>query len=214
MRKLLSTLLLTLCAIHLSAQTNAVIFVDKDGNEIGDGTTITVNTPTTDDFGITIIPSGIYVKNTMSDDTGIHINYNIQTLENGSLQICFPMTCVSNNASGAFKTDNGMMTGNETRDLQTEWLPDTYGKCTVNYQIELMKQTSVFPPKYESIGMGPKITINYVYSDPAGINDINGDSKATIMARYDTSGRRLTDACRGLNIVKTSDGKVIKQIVR
>lgn len=150
----------------------------------------------------------------MSDDTGIHINYNIQTLENGSLQICFPMTCVSNNASGAFKTDNGMMTGNETRDLQTEWLPDTYGKCTVNYQIELMRQTSVFPPKYESIGMGPKITINYVYSDPAGINDINGDSKTTIMARYDTSGRRLTDACRGLNIVKTSDGKVIKQIVR
>lgn len=214
MKKLLSTFLTAFCALPLLAQSSTIIFTDENGNEIADGTTITADKTVTDDFGDMLIPSGIYVKNLSAEDAGVRINYIIKTLDNGTMQICFPMACVSKNTTGTFKTDNGMMSANEKRDLQTEWLPQTYGKCTVTYQIEMMKQTSVFPPKYESLGTGASITVNYVYADPAAINAITDDSHSATSAYYDAAGARLARPRHGLNIVRKSDGKVVKQWIR
>ena len=184
MKKLLSTLLAAFCALPLLAQSN-IVFTDENGTEIADGTIVTANKPVTDDFGEMLIPSGIYVKNQSAEDAGVRINYTVKTLDNGTMQICFPMSCVSKSTTGSFNTDNGLMSANEKRDLQTEWLPQAYGNCTVTYQIEMMKQTSVFPPKYN------KHTAANVY--------------------YDAAGARQAQPRHGLNIVRKTDGKVVKQ---
>ena len=214
MKKLLSTFLVAFCALPLLAQSSTIIFTDENGTEIADGTTITADKPVIDDFGDLLIPSGIYVKNLSDDETGIRINYTIRALDNGTMQICFPMACVSKSTIGAFKTDSGLMSANEKRDLQTEWLPQAYGRCTVTYQIEMMKQTSVIPPKYESLGTGATITVNYVYADPSAINGITDDSRSATSACYDAAGARQAHPRHGLNIIRKSDGKVVKQWIR
>ena len=214
MKKLLSTFLAAFCALPLLAQSSTIIFTDENGTEIADGATVTANKPVTDDFGEMLIPSGIYVKNQSADDIGIHINYTISALDNGTMQICFPMTCVSKSATGTFMTDNGLLSANEKRDLQTEWLPQAYGRCTVTYQIEMMKQTSVIPPRYESLGTGAAITVNYVYADPSAINGITNDSRSVTSTCYDAAGARQAHPRHGLNIIRKSDGKVVKQWIR
>lgn len=210
MKKLLSTLLAAFCALPLLAQSN-IVFTDENGTEIADGTIVTANKPVTDDFGEMLIPSGIYVKNQSAEDAGVRINYTVKTLDNGTMQICFPMSCVSKSTTGSFNTDNGLMSANEKRDLQTEWLPQAYGNCIVTYQIEMMKQTSVFPPKYESQGMGATITVNYIYADPAAINGVTDNKHAAASAYYDAAGARQAQPRHGLNIVRKADGKVVKQ---
>lgn len=214
MKKLLSTLLAAFCALPLVAQNSTIVFTDENGSEIADGTMITVNKPVTDDFGEMMIPSGIYVKNLSAENAGVRINYTVKTLDNGTMQICFPMSCVSNNATGTFKTESGLMAASEKRDLQTEWLPQAYGSCTVTYQIEMMKQTSVFPPKYESQGTGSAITVNYVYADPTAINVITDNSHDATSAYYDAAGARRAQPRHGLNIVRKTNGKVVKQWIR
>lgn len=214
MKQLLFTFLAAFCTLPLLAQSSTIIFTDENGNEITDGTTITADKPVTDDFGDMLIPSGIYAKNLSAEDAGVRINYTVKTLDNGTMQICFPMTCVSKNTTGTFQTDNGVLGANEKRDLQTEWLPKAYGKCIVTYQIEVMKQISVFPPKYESQGTGSTITVNYVYADPSAIKGITDDSHAAARAYYDAAGARQARPRHGLNIVRKTDGKVVKQWIR
>ena len=171
MKKFYTTFFLTvLFALVTNAQNlNTIVFVDKNGNEIANGSTLSANTAVEDDFGDIQIHSGLFVKNLTTTEVGVRIHFSVQTIENGMFQICFPVTCITKTAAGNYETGSDLMAGGEQRDLQTEWTPQSYGQCTVTYQIELMKQLSGFPPQFESLEMGPEITVNYSYSDQSGI---------------------------------------------
>lgn len=54
------------------------------------------------------------------------------------------------------------------------------------------------------------ITIRFVYSENAAVKGITGEERPEVVARYSIDGARLNGAHRGLNIVKLSDGRVIK----
>ena len=94
------------------------------------------------------------------------------------------------------------MKAGEKRDLQAEWIPkkDAYGTCSVELQLVLTKGLG---------SKGPKITVNMIYSDPASVNNLNGE-QATEVARYNAAGQRIDASQRGLHIVKLSNGKTKK----
>ncbi len=215
MKKLYLILFSLLLMTNINAQDlNTIVFVDKNGNQFADGSTIIANSAVEDDFGDMVVHSGLYVKNISTEAIGVRIHVDVKTLESGMFQICFPIACIAKSATVNFETGSDLMSAGEQRDLQTEWIPQTYGKATVTYQIELMKQLSGFPPQFESLAMGPKVTVEYLYADPTSICIADADGTAIVVARYGVDGRELSAPQRGLNIVRYSDGRVVKTFVR
>lgn len=214
MKKLFTLCMFLLTTASMMAEdSNTFQFTDKDGNAIENGATVTVKTPVTDAFGEVILPSGIYVKNVSAGDAGIRIHYTIETLENGTFQICFPVSCITKNATGDFVTDSDLMSSGQSRDLQSEWLPNTYGQCKVTYQIEVMTQTQILPPKFEPKEMGSKITVLFTYADPAGIEETTGNNNhQSVIARYSLNGRKLEAPHHGIVIERLSNGQTIKTL--
>ncbi len=155
-----------MCCITAMAQNlNALTFVDKSGNTLPNGTTLTVKDAVENDFGDILLPSGLCVKNNSAADQGVRVICNIKTIDNGNMQICFPTNCISKNAAGQFNTSSGMMAAGETIDLQSEWLPTADGRCTVVYQLQLMTPQADNPLKYDEGEMGPTLTVKYEYGN-------------------------------------------------
>lgn len=212
-----------LMSIGAFAQTDLNTFqiVDKKGNVITDGTTLTLTeTENSPQYGL-IISTGLSVKNTTAEEQAVGIDLNITKMENGSVSCCFPANC-QQFTLGEYIDANSpdIMEANETRDIQTEWIPKAYGKCTaiLQFKVHDIEMQEIFGTKFPAAGAfrayGPKITINFEYKDPAGINDITSDSNAKVVARYNANGMRVNSAMKGLNIEKLSNGKTIKRILK
>ena len=58
------------------------------------------------------------------------------------------------------------------------------------------------------------IYIDFVYSDPAGIKDVNKADNTAEIGRYTADGQLISAPMKGLNIVKLANGKTIKQMVK
>lgn len=215
--KRISTLFLSaFCAATLMAQNlSTIVFVDKDGNEIANGSTISITTAEEDEVtGDAVLYSGISVKNKSADDAAVRISVDVQRLDNGLFQICFPTACITKNATGAFETGSDQMSAGEVRNLQTEWTATTAGSTTVTYQADLMTQLSGFPPQYEFRENGPKITVSYTY-DPTAIQQpsvANATAPASATGYYSLDGRQLRAPQHGISIVRMSDGTIRKQL--
>ena len=91
MKKILtSVLFLLLCSTMLMAQSaGTLIFVDKNGNEISDGTTINRQDVAEDDFGEILMHSGLYIKNTSNENTGVRMKCSIIS-KSASLRAAYP----------------------------------------------------------------------------------------------------------------------------
>lgn len=186
--------------IGMMAQENA-IFVDAatGGNEVADGSVITVNELDGDQ-----ISSGLYVSNTTSDPIYVSVEYDIQTLPNGTSQICFPMNCVSQTKVGTYETQYGTMSANETKSLQAEWMPEAYGTSTVVYTIKYYKKDGAFPSyTYTYIGDGPSVTVNYEYKDPAGVNATTLTDNVRSTEYFNMAGQKVGNPTKGVYVKRT-----------
>ena len=176
MKKLFSSLILFFCAMAPSmAQTGESFqFIDAQDNTVPDGSTITV------------------VKNVGLTAEYVRVVYDITTLDNGSLQVCFPVTCNSQEAKGTYETTPGSMAPGAVYDLQSEWFPTAFGTCVVTYRLEVMKQVGLFPyQSYEKVADGPSVTVVFNYADPARIAATKRQASPT-SACFDLLGRPVT----------------------
>lgn len=200
------------------AQTdlNTLKFVDKNGNVVEDGSTITV-TDVEEKEGQLQINSGLYVKNFSNEEQGTSMDFTILQMDNGAPQCCYPHTCIpgTNEVGKEYSTFNDGIEAGESLDMQTEWIPAGYGQCVMTFQLKIMNVTEkvVFGMPLKSYdefkAYGPKITINFVYRDPAGINGIKADD-AKVAAVYNMNGQLLSAPQKGVNIIKYTDGKTVK----
>ena len=129
-------ILLSLCLLTLSASAQQYVFTDKNGNVLEDGVTITCNEAEDDGFGGIALSPGISVKNVnASEGSQLAIEATISKIDNGSVQLCFPTNCQVYNATGTYEpSEKATLATGETKAIQTEWLPETYGECTVTYK--------------------------------------------------------------------------------
>ena len=102
---------------------NTFQFIDKDGNVVPDGTTITRMELVDDLFGECYISTGLYIKNTSDVSANMQVAYQIETMDNGEFQICFPVNCVRKSSIGNFTTSSGSLDADAVSDLQCEWFP-------------------------------------------------------------------------------------------
>lgn len=224
-KTLLATAIMAVCSMNAMAQTDLETFqfVDKDGNVVADGSEITVYEPETVN-GSLQINSGLFVKNTTGKDQAVGLDLNITNMDNGQFSCCFPSNCkdvfsagnfVDVNTPGLFLIEEG-----EQQPLMSEWKPAAYGKCQAVFQlkvynvVELDIEGTKIPDVGDFKAYGPKVTINFMYLDPTGVNGVVDNANAKVVNRYNAAGMRINSAVRGLNIETLSNGKTIKRIVK
>lgn len=198
---------------NLCAQTdNTFGFVDADGNEVKDGSTVTFYAveeevvPGMPMFGVKVQSKfDLKVKNNTSATAKVALKVDASLNPvSGKVQVCFPSSCDSHDR-GSFTTASGDMMANEVRDLSSEWIFEKgkYAEETVSLTILSGDKKAV----------GPKVTIRCIYADPTGIAGTEADKNVTETARYDANGRKLGAPQKGLNIVKMSNGETRKVAV-
>lgn len=213
---------LTFGAVSVNAQKDKTFsFIDAAGNEVADGSTVIFyaekknKVPGMDMFGYTIQADfALTVKN--NTNAAAEATLHVVAPENpthGIVQICFPGQCDSH-TKGEFTTKSVSMTANEVKELHSEWVfamytPDSKDNFESEYGAEDVSLTLMNGSK-----AGPTVNIHSVYADPTGITDIESADNATEVARYDLNGRKLTAPQKGLNIIKLSNGKTVKKLIK
>lgn len=192
-------------------------FVYADSTEVPNGAVLNLTQLGEDITGTQCIPSGLYSENTTNSTENIRINLDIQSITEGSaIQFCALMACSNYEAVGtAYK--GGLMTPNKIDDLMFEWFPKgalndepvEYGNAVAVLMIEHMDASGKFV-----LGEGPSITVNFIYADPTGINNVDAQNGRMVVARYNANGQQLTALQKGLNILKYADGTSTKILVK
>ncbi|WP_337566862.1 hypothetical protein [Prevotella sp.] len=223
MKRVFISAIAALLCIGASAQSDLTTFqvVDKDGNVVADGATLELSE--IENMGSYIqIPTGLSVKNTTGTDQAIGIDINLSKIDNGNFSCCFPSSCTDVSKAGEYEDYNapGILEAGETKEILTEWIPQTYGKCTATLQFKVytIVEQELFGVKIPEPGefkaYAQKITVNFEYKDPAGINDLSSDNNAKVVSRYNANGTRVSSDFKGLAIEKLSNGKTIKRIIK
>lgn len=213
---------LTFGAVSVNAQKDKTFsFIDAAGNEVADGSTVIFyaekknKVAGIDVFGYTIQADfALKVKN--NTNSAAEATLHVVAPENpthGIVQICFPGVC-DHHTKGEFTTNSVPMAGNAVKELHSEWVfamytPGSKDNFESEYGTEDVSITLMNGSK-----AGPTVNIHSVYADPTGITDIESADNATEVARYDLNGRKLTAPQKGLNIIKLSNGKTVKKLIK
>ncbi len=207
-------LLLPALVLSLAANAQKVEF-RLDGQTLQDGATATFQ-GVEDDWGTVSIntnpndnPYLLVIHQEDDDDFTEEASATMEILENtiGAYpSLCLGGTCVPISGYQIEKpftfTDYSGLPVNDVK-VEYDVFPQTgsYGhilsKCTVN------------------VGSASSyIYIDLVYSDPAGIKDVNKTDNTAEVGRYTADGQQISAPVKGLNIVKLANGKTIKQVVK
>lgn len=197
--------------------SGAVQFVNAAGSVIADGTTLVVSEAEMFDDGFDVYPvlnSGLYVRNASDAAQAVLIDVTLSAISGGAFQICFPTTCMQLTTPTQWTSQPGRLdAGAPAKDLQSEWIPMAYGECVATYQVKVCDLDPLLGATSDVIALGPKVTVHYVYADPASLEDV-GATQPVPVAYYGLDGRRLSAPQRGINLVRLSDGRTVKQIVK
>lgn len=220
MKKYFTLIVALFCTATLFAQVDDTFrFVDGEGKVYPDGSVVNLTELEESDFGGYMINSGLYLENTSKQSKPVRCTLNILSIsENTSIQFCVLGNCNSYSAVGSYHKQ-GIEPAGRKDNLQLEWLTDFTEDETTGEYIALpgsataTLKVTVLNADGSEYGDGPQITLNFSCTDPAGINGVEND-KASVVARYSAAGQLLSAPQKGLNIVKLSNGKTIKQIIK
>ena len=224
MKKMILLCVAFLSAIATFAQQDAnrvFVFTDKDGNAFENGATIERDKLEFDDFEeFKQILSDVYVKQTATDKSyAVSMSVKINSIDNGKLKVCFPMSCLQLVKPGT--SDLGKNALSETASynketglasILTEWIPkseDAWGTCEATFTLTTLIKKSFLD--YTTVGKSSDITIRFINRDPSAINGVADNSAAKEVARYTVGGQRINAPVKGINIVKLSDGRTVKE---
>lgn len=213
--------MLCLGTVNVAAQDEeeldeSFIFVDEEGNEIANGSTVTfVGKPHPFTGKVSQVDVEVSVKNTLPSAEYCSLHVVTTSLPSGSITCCFPGQC-RGNIPADYESDSGLLPSGQTEGVQpegvqTEWMVEDgkYGTATLTLQLRHMEK---FATTYIPVGEGPTINVNLIYSDPAAIDGIEGNDNTRIVARYNANGQIVKSPVKGVNILKLSNGKVVKVI--
>lgn len=216
--KKLFTLCIALLFSCVAMNAQNFIFVDGEGNTIENGATLTMDQVSyEEDFvfnpdgsyeiiQVPMIPlSGVYIKNNSSESQSCKVTYNVTALPNGTFAACCAENCSNLDSEGTIEKNANADAG-KTIDISTdtEWVPVAAGTTTV--KISAQGSKSMLPDS--------EITINFIYDGTASIDGIQNNADNKVVARYSINGQFLDAPQKGINILKYSDGRIEKVIVK
>lgn len=204
-----------LCVGNVCAQEDKTFcFVDADGNELADGATVTFYAekellfPEFGLWGPLEAKFALKIKNTTTSSANVAVRLITKDISSGDVTCCLGGACVPLKGNKDYTSGNALVQAGKEIDFPTEWFPTegTYG--TADFTAQLLKTDG------GTTATGNIINIHCIYADPAGIADMESDMNAKVVGRYDVNGNKLTAPRKGLNIIKLSNGKTVKHIVK
>lgn len=216
--KKLFTLCIALLFSCVAMNAQNFIFVDGDGNTIENGATLTMDQVSYKEevvynpdssYEIIQVPmislSGVYIKNNSAESQSCKVTYNVTALPNGSFAACCVGNCLNLDSEGTIEKNANADAG-KTIDISTDtkWVPVAAGTTTV--KISAQGSKSMLPDS--------EITINFIYDGTASIDGIQNNADNKVVARYSINGQLLDAPKKGINILKYSDGRIEKVIVK
>lgn len=214
--------LVVFCAFTTAQELDRTfIFIDEQGNEVADGSVLTVSTFThNDETGTVELKVPLRVKNIAGVKSAVSMYEVIDAKPNGQWQTCAFGNCMALYGTGY--SPKNVVNENYEADIMTEWItePGNYASWSATLQIHTFNiETKVTPwgavqetAGGDIIGYGPKVTVNFRYADPSAIEQPTTVSNDR--SYFSIGGQRTSALAKGLNIVKMADGKVIKRIVK
>ena len=157
MKKIIILLLAICTTISMSAKS--FVFVDKSGNEIADGGTVSATEMEEDPFEGNMIPSGVSLKNISDDYVDYKFTVTVNSISNGAFQACFPDQCHVYQNPGTYNNGIGMMEPGQQSDIQSEWFPEEYGTCSVTFTATCTSSGDLTDVA--------TVTVNFKYVDPS-----------------------------------------------
>ena len=207
------------------------IFLDEKGNEIPSGSTVYCSTPEyvyydeedPDAGGYYQVSAGVSVKNTADVDMGADAIISVSKLDNGTLSCCFPENCKNIDKVSTERNEKAVLPAGTSRNIQTEFLPAAEGEAEMTLTVGVYNVTyetnkwGITTPNYDELDLDnsekPMIHLSFKYST-TGVNDIEAEKTATVVARYTAEGKQIAQPQHGVNILKLSNGKTMKVVVR
>lgn len=195
-------------------------FVDKDGKEIANGSTVPITQIDTDLFGLPIIHSGLFVENTTNAEASLSVDYDITALPSGAISFCFPSECNIYEQPKKGNSGAGDMKAQKSASLALEWMPlpeddsvpkISNGQAKVSLTLQVLTKTKNTPPyAYAPKATGPTVHLIFDYKDPTGLAAAPQHSSASSL--YNLSGQRVQRQApyKGIYIVRTADGRTQK----
>lgn len=216
--KKLFTLCIALLFSCVAMNAQNFIFVDGDGNTIENGATLTMDKigykknfifNPDGSFEVVQVPkiplSGVLIKNNSAKSQSCKVTFNVTALPNGSFAACCAGNCLNLDKEGTIEKNANADAG-KTIDISTytEWVPVAAGTTTV--KISAQGSKSMLPDS--------EITINFIYDGTASVDGIQNNADNKVVARYSINGQLLDAPQKGINILKYSDGRIEKVIVK
>ena len=208
---------------HLGfAQVNPTFrFLDQQGNEVPDGSTITIRDITLDEWDgeteMMVIP--LSIENVSGQEAAAAIYEVIDDMPSGSWQTCALGNCRVLTQTGY--SQKSIAEAGYLEPIDTEWFPNPGNYPVWEATLQIHVFNIVEETKFDVtqkvagdmvIGHGPKIKVRFAYGEPETPTAIHGAEPHHTQRPaewFDLSGRRLQGKQNGsLNIVRLPDGKV------
>lgn len=216
--KKLFTLVVALMVSATIFANDTFQFCYKDGTVIPSGSTVVADQIEEDPFfGDKMLPSGIYVKNTSEDYANVNLTYTINSIPNGTLQVCFPENCYTKDKPGTYDNGTGELAPGEIRSMQTEWLPMEEGVCTATFTISEVSlgkmECSTITVKFQYGNVGTEVIWGYYTGDGKKLMGLGASATSYNVAIFvPGSGVLGGSKISGLKI-PVADGSCVTKII-
>ena len=212
--KKIFTFFIALCGMTCAANAQSFEF-QMDGKSLPDGSTITIEAGMNDWGAVecntnpSTNPNLVMFKKLTTDDSVSEGSATIEIQEN-TMEAEIISWCMGGNCVPIMRPT----CKKNFTFVSTDLYPVVDNAIKLSYDCEPAHFGEMLTKMVATIG-GQDYTlfIKFTYSDPANISGVSED-KATAVGYYTVGGQQLQAPQKGLNIVKLSNGKTIKQIIK
>ena len=195
---------------------SALQFVDENGNIIADGSVVELTKVTCDEDGADAhMKPNLFVKNVTTMNKVVALKFELSSMPNGYVQCCVgscKMLPSQGEISGTMEIEPGKF-----ESIDSEWFPEENASAVT--WIATITAGLCNKPEggvaYEYAEDGPSIKVKFVYTPPTGIETVkDGNATVTEVERYNVQGQKISKPCKGINIIKLSNGKTVKKVMK
>lgn len=190
---------------------SALQFVDDKGNVIPDGSVFEVTEIIIDeDFGNNMKPN-LFIKNVSGQAKVVAMKLDLKSMPEGKIQCCIG-NCDFYETPSIHTSGSISIPAGKSESIETEWFipaETTTPKCwTAVFTAGLCKLGAA---AYEYAEDGPSIKVSFGKNATA-IASVK-ENTVTEVERYNVQGQKISKPCKGINIIKLSNGKTVKKLI-
>ena len=190
---------------------SALQFVDDKGNVIPDGSVFEVTEIIKDeDFGNNMKPN-LFIKNVSGQAKVVAMKLDLKSMPEGHVQCCIDNCMTFSNPAVEISGSISIPAG-KSESIETEWfLPN--GTTTPKHWTAVLTAglCKAGGAAYEYAEDGPSIKVSFGKNATA-IASVK-ENTVTEVERYNVQGQKISKPCKGINIIKLSNGKTIKKLI-